>query len=163
MPPVKLLGLLVIYLFSVSALAVTGDREQPIKIEADKLEIDENRHISIYQGNVDMHQGSLHIQADKITLHFDPQNNLEWLEINGNPARFDQLNDQQQPINGSAINIHYFDQQSVIKLMGKARFQNNKDIIESEIITVNTETNALQAGDTNGKERVRMLIQPNKP
>ncbi|MDJ0881740.1 MAG: lipopolysaccharide transport periplasmic protein LptA [Gammaproteobacteria bacterium] len=146
-----------------SLVALTGDRDQPINIEADKLEIDENRQISIYQGNVRMQQGSLSIQADKIILHFDAQNDLEWLEINGNPAQFNQLNDERKPVSGTAQSMHYYDRESLLKLMGRARFKSDKDSIESENITVNTATNALQAGDQDGSERVRMLIQPKQP
>jgi len=155
--------LLCLWLFPLSLYALTDDRDQPINIEADKLKIDENDQISIYQGNVQMNQGSLRIKADKIILHFDPQNDLEWLEISGNPAEFNQLNDERKPISGTAGTMHYFDQKSILKLMGKARFSSDLDSIESENITVNTQTNALQAGDENGKERVRMLIQPKKP
>jgi len=163
MSPVKFATLLMMFLLPVSAVALTGDRDQPIKMEADKLDIDETLHISIYQGHVDMQQGSLHIKADKIILHFDQQNDLQWLEISGKPATFSQLNDQQQNVTGSALNIHYHDRDSTMKLMGNAHFQNHKDSIESETITVNTETNALQAGDHSGQGRVRMLIQPRKP
>ncbi len=107
-----------------------------------------------------MQQGSLRIKADKIVLHFDTQNDLEWLEINGSPAEFHQLNDEQKPISGTALNMQYYDRESLLKLMGNARFNSDQDSIESENITVNTATNALQAGDQNGGERVRMLIQP---
>lgn len=144
-------------------MALSSDSEQPISMEADNLEIDENRQVSIYQGHVKMRQGSLHIQADKIILHFDAHNNLQWLEISGQPATFNQLNDQQQTVSGSALTIHYHDSDSVMKLMGQARYQSHLDTLESETITLNTKTNALQAGDQNGKERVKMLIQPSKP
>jgi lipopolysaccharide export system protein LptA len=107
-----------------------------------------------------MTQGSLHIEADRIVLHFDTGNTLEWLEINGQPATFKQLNDQQQEVSGQALTIYYYDRESLMKLMGKAVFQNHLDTIRSETITINTRTNALQAGDNSNGGRVRMLIQP---
>lgn len=157
---VKISVLLLALCVSLPLLALGTDREKPINIEADKLEIDESRHISIYRGNVHLQQGSLQIEADSITLHFDQHNELQWLEIKGAPARFQQLNDQQQQLNGSALEINYHQAESLMEMHGDARFLSDKDSIESEQIRINTSTNALQAGDSEGKGRVRMLIQP---
>lgn len=140
--------------------ALSTDRNQPIDIEADKLDIDDARHISIYQGNVEMRQGSLHIRADKIIFHFTPQNDMERLEIEGSPAILNQLDDSNLPISGSAYKIIYTDNQLLLNLEGDARFRSNRDTIEGEWITVNTDTSALKAGSKKGENRVRMLIQP---
>lgn len=152
-------GVIVLLLSSV-AMSLTSDREQPINIEADTLEIDDSRHISIYQGNVDMRQGSLHIRAERIILHFDQNNNLQWLEISGSPAAFSLLNDNRQPMSGEARNIDYHQDKSLMKMRGDAVYRNDQDSIESDSITVNLDTDALQAGDQGGNGRVRMLIQP---
>lgn len=158
--PVKTLALLVALTCALPLVALTSDREQPINIEADKLEIDESRHISIYQGNVQMQQGSLQIQANRIILHFNADNELQWMEIKGKPARFQQLNDQQQQLNGSALNIDYHQAESLMEMRGNARFNSDQDSLESEHIRINTSNNVLEAGDADGKGRVRMLIQP---
>ena len=160
--PVKTLVTLAILALPPSLAALSSDREQPINIEADKLEIDEKRHVSIYQGNVSMQQGSLSIQSDRIILHFDEKNELQWLEIEGSPARFQQLNDQQQQISGSALNINYHQAESLMEMQGNAVFISDKDSIESDNIRINTSNNALQAGNADGNGRVRMLIQPKK-
>ena len=140
--------------------ALSSDKDQPINIEADQLEIDDSKHISIYRGNVDMRQGSLHIRANRIDFFFTEDNDLIRLEIQGKPATFNQLNDKQEPMQGSALNMVYFENESLLKLNGQARFQSNEDTIESETITINTESNALEAGNGEKKGRVRMLIQP---
>lgn len=152
--------LMLLCLFSQLALALPTDRDQPIQIEADKLEIDDSRHISVYQGNVSMQQGSLDIKADSIVFHFDADRNLQWLDISGSPATFNQLNARQQPVSGSALNMKYHENQSLLELNGNARFKSNEDTLESDSISINTQTEAMQAGDPQGKSRVRMLIQP---
>lgn len=152
--------LLLLALLPLSLLALSSDRDQPIHIEADKLQIDDNRNISIYQGNVAMQQGSLKIKAERIILHFDNSKNLQWIEITGSPATFNQLNAKQEPVFGSALKMNYYEAKSLMELTGEARFQSNQDIIESESISINTETDTMQAGDSQGKSRVRMLIQP---
>jgi lipopolysaccharide export system protein LptA len=159
MNPVKLLVVL-FCLIPISAAALTSDKEQPIQIEADRLDIDEARHISHYQGNVEMTQGSLNFSADSIIFHFDENNDLQWLQLEGQPAQFKQLNDDQTAVTGSALRMNYYQTKSLLELRGQARFQSVQDTIESESITINTNTDALQAGGEQGKGRVRMLIQP---
>jgi lipopolysaccharide export system protein LptA len=160
MTPVKPTLLLLLSLFAMQALALPSDRDQPIQIEADKLEIDDSKNISVYEGNVRMQQGSLDIKADRIILHFDTDRNLERLDITGTPAIFKQLNARKQPISGSAQQMEYYEQQSLLEMKGEARFKSENDTLESEAISINTETEAIQAGDPQGKSRVRMLIQP---
>ncbi len=142
------------------ASALSSDRNQPIDIVADSLQIDDSKHLSIYQGNVDMRQGSLHIKADRIELHFDENNDLLRLHITGAPATLKQLSDNNEPVSGSAREIVYSDNQLKLKLTGDARFVSNKDSIDSEWIIINTDTDAINAGSIEGKNRVRMQIQP---
>ncbi len=160
MNPVKLL-LVALILMPVSAVALTSDKNQPIKIEADRLEIEEAKHISHYQGNVQMTQGSLNLTADNIKFHFNENNDLQWIQAEGKPAHFKQLNDDETSASGSALRMNYYQPKSVLELLGQAKYQSVLDTIESESITINTDTNALQAGGKPGKDRVRMLIQPN--
>jgi len=151
-------------MYPLTAFALSTDRTQPIDIQADKLDIDEAQHISIYQGNVEMHQGSLHIVADKIVFYFDNDNNLQRLEIEGKPATLKQLNDRNQKVSGSARKIIYTDNQLLLNLEGDALFNSDRDTIEGDWISVNTDTEALKAGSKKGENRVRMLIQPkNQP
>lgn len=143
-----------------AALALSTDRDQPIHIEADLLEVDENARLSRYVGNVAMKQGSLEIQADQIVLHFDDSNNLQKMDITGNPAQLEQQSDNGNMISGSAQNMTYHEKDSLLEMRNNAEFRNGEDLVESDHITVNTETNALQAGNADEKQRVRMLIQP---
>ncbi|MCK4707294.1 MAG: lipopolysaccharide transport periplasmic protein LptA [Gammaproteobacteria bacterium] len=152
--------LFVLLCYPLIGLTLSTDRNQPIDIQADKLDINDKQHISIYQGHVVMRQGSLHIQADKITFHFNPQNDLQRLEIEGSPATLKQLNNKNEPVSGTAKKIIYTDDLLLLKLNGNARFMSNSDTIESEWITINTQTEALKAGGEKGDSRVRMLIQP---
>ncbi|MBC8210928.1 MAG: lipopolysaccharide transport periplasmic protein LptA [Gammaproteobacteria bacterium] len=146
--------------FPIYVNALSTDRAQAIDIQADKLDIDDAQHISIYQGNVEMHQGSLHIIADKIVFFFDSNNDLLRLEIEGSPASLKQLSDKNQKLTGSARKIIYTDNQLLLNLEGEARFNSDRDTIEGDWISVNTDTDALRAGSKKGENRVRMLIQP---
>ena len=51
-------------LLSTSAAALESDASQPIYVEADSVEINDGTGVSVYQGNVDVTQGSIHLTAD---------------------------------------------------------------------------------------------------
>jgi len=140
--------------------ALTSDGDQPIEVEADSLEVRESEHISIYLGNVKMVQGSLEISSDRMVIRFNDANDLQFIEMTGTPAKFRQLDDDQQEMLGQATQIDYSESESILVLRGSAHFSRGGDIIESELIRVNTENNHIEAGSSESDERVKMLIQP---
>ena len=140
------------------ALATDGD--QPIEIEADELEVRELERISIYLGNVNLVQGSLEINADRVVLHFNEVNELILMEMTGTPATLRQLDDNQQVMWGEAKQIDYTQSKSLLILRDSARLSHAGDTIESDLIRINTLNNSLQAGSIESEQRVKMLIQP---
>jgi lipopolysaccharide export system protein LptA len=140
--------------------ALATDREQPIEIEADELEVRELERVSIYLGNVVLVQGSLEINADRLVIHFNEANELTLMEMTGNPATLRQLDDNQQELWGEAMRIDYTQSKSLLELRDSALIKQAGDVVESELIRINTETSSLQAGGTDSDERVKMLIQP---
>ncbi len=156
---VKIVALLVL-LFPAQLRALASDGDQPIEVEADSLEIREAENISIYEGNVNLVQGSLQISCERMVIHFNNANELQLIEMTGDPARFRQLDDDQQEMLGQAKQIDYTEAQSVLELRGTARFSHAGDIIESDLIRVDTESNGIQAGSSESDRRVKMLIKP---
>ena len=151
---------LLLLLFPGQLWALASDGDQPIEVEADSLEVRESEQISIYQGNVELVQGSLQISCERLVIRFNADNELQVIEMTGAPARFRQLDDDQKEMLGEAAQIDYTESESLLVLRGSARFSHAGDIIESEMIRVNTESNSIQAGSSESDERVKMLIQP---
>jgi lipopolysaccharide export system protein LptA len=156
---VKLTALLLL-LLPGQLWALATDREQPIEIEADELEVRELERVSIYLGNVVLVQGSLEINADRLVIHFNEANELTLMEMTGKPATLRQLDDNQQELWGEAMRIDYTQSKSLLELRESALIKHAGDVVESELIRINTETSSLQAGGTESDERVKMLIQP---
>ena len=142
--------------------ALDADREQPIEVEADSLEVREQENVSIYQGNVKLKQGSLEISSDRLVIHFNDNSDLVLMEMTGNPARLRQLDNEQREMRGQARQINYLESESLLELIEEARFTHAGDTIESTLIRINTEDNNIQAGSSDADERVKMLIQPRK-
>ena len=152
--------ILLFLLMPSSLLALSTDQSQPIKVEADSLEIKDAENISIYSGDVRLDQGSLALRADRLVIHFNDQNELTLMELTGSPATFRQLNDEQQEMIGQADRLEYREAESTLILLGNAKFIHVGDTIESNMIRINTDNQSIQAGSLNSDDRVKMLILP---
>ncbi len=140
--------------------ALPGDSEQPIEVEADRLEVRDEDNLSIYQGNVRLLQGSLEITSDRLVIHFNDQRELVLMEMTGSPARFRQLDDERREMLGEAQQINYTEPESMLELLRSARFSHAGDTIEGERIRIDTERYSIEAGGEDDEQRVKMLIQP---
>ncbi len=151
---------LLLFVLSFNAFALKTDRDQPIDITADHLEMDDGKKISTYTGNVTLKQGSLNITASSLILYFDDANELDYMEMTGNPARLKQLSDEKKVMLGSAKNIIYRDKEALLTLSRDATFSSDKEIITSHFIEVNTNNDRIKAGKSDKKHRVHIKIQP---
>ena len=86
-------------------LALPDDREQPIHISADEALRDEKQGVTVYSGNVQMNQGSMHIEADRVTIyHVDAD--ADKIVARGRPAKMRQRPDLEKgPVHASALTI----------------------------------------------------------
>ena len=145
---------------SLSAVALEGDRDQPIEVEADTLEIRDDENISIYSGNVSLVQGSMQLRSDKMVIHFNDVNEIQLMEMTGKPATFRQLDQDNKEILGQADRLDYHEPKSLLVFSGNARLDNNGNTIEGSSIQINTETDRIDAKSEKADERVRVVIQP---
>ena len=110
------------------------DREQPIRITADQAIRDEKQGFTVYSGNVQMDQGSLHIDADKITIYHN-QEDASRVVAEGTPARM-----QQQPepdegmVKAQANKIEYFKFEDRALLTENAQIQQDGSTVTGETI-----------------------------
>ena len=52
--------------------AIQADTDQPIEINADSLEVQQDNNLAIFTGNVDAAQGRIRLRADRLTVHYRP-------------------------------------------------------------------------------------------
>lgn len=149
--------------YSTLAYSKSEDSQQPIYVEADSLEIRDSDNISIYTGNVKFTQGSLEIHADRLTLYFNDNKVLTLMKMAGSPATFRQLNDSDMEITGEALEMEYRESESTLLLLDNAKLTQGTNIIESNKINLNIDSNSIEAGSPEPDNRVRMLIQPKQP
>ncbi len=142
------------------AHALRSDADQPIHIEGDDAEIDQNNETIVYTGSVEVVQGTLRVKGDKMVVKVKG-NQVERITTIGSPARYEQeLEDDQGNVNAHADSIIYHTAEERIYLNGKATLAQKGNELRGESIrydVVNGKVDA-SAGDTSG--RVSMKLDP---
>ncbi len=141
------------------ATALQSDKDQPIYIEADSVDIDDRSGISIYKGNVELTQGSIIIKADKVTVT-QRQNETDQIEAIGQPVTFQQdTEDGKGTIKGRAKKAEYSANSETIDMIGDAVLTQGQDTFKSDRITYDRARAVVKAGaSAKGKERVKVTI-----
>lgn len=148
--------------------ALPSDREQPIEIEADHAQIDDQQGITQYKGKAILTQGSLRIEGDIITFYYDKDKQLTKVVIQGKFATFKQTQKVgEKPIRARALKIEYHAKAEKIYLLGKGHVWQNDSEFSGNRIEYDMAKNIVNAsggtsaGATPKKgERIHIIIQP---
>ena len=146
-----------------SAHALSSDKNQPLNIDADSVEIDDKAGVSVYTGNVTATQGTLVLDADIVTI-YSPKRELDKVVAEGNPARYKQRPDNKdEDVRAKAQRMEYYaDKEKLILLEGGHLWQ-GLDEFSGNRIEYDTRRDVVNASmSSTGKERVRIVIQPRK-
>lgn len=152
------------FIFVSFALASTNDTQQPITIEANHAELDEQKGISIYTGNVILQQGGIKITADKLTVHLN-NGNLQHITIEGDPVHFSQQRDDLENITGTSLRMEYDAERKRFLLIDSAELLQGKNRFSGQRIQFDPEKEKVIATGSTGEsgkstQRVQITIQP---
>lgn len=143
------------------ATALTSDREQPIRIEADSMSIDESKGVSIYQGRVSYVQGTIKMTADKVFVYTNG-GEFSRFEAHGERVHYQQvLDDDKGELQAKARVIDYHAAREHILLKGNAHVKRGEDEFSGSHIEYDAQQDIVNARATDGgNERVQVIIQP---
>ena len=81
------------------AFADSSDSDQPIQIYSDQFEGDDVNQTAVYEGNVSVHQGTMEIHGNRLTLSIDPQGyrHAVMTPLKGKLVNFKQRRDPTKP------------------------------------------------------------------
>ncbi|BCK86573.1 lipopolysaccharide export system protein LptA [Sideroxyarcus emersonii] len=146
--------------------AENADRSKPIHLESDRVLIDDAKQISIFEGKVELTQGTLHIMAEKIVMTQDKQGNRH-CTATGNLASFRQKHEgTDEYMEGYGERIEYDTLAETIDFFGQAKVKRAQDEVEGDHISYSTRTEIFQGSsdpahaDSSEKGRVHAVIQP---
>lgn len=164
------LALVAIALGAVSmvAHAEQADRDQPVNIEADRVEIDDQKKEAVFEGNVILTQGTLMLKADRIIVDQDETGFQSGIAF-GNPAYFRQKREGFEDfIEGEAQRLEYKGAEEKVELFVNAKLKRGGDEVRGNYISYNALTEFFEVmgkepgstaeGSSGG--RVRAIIQP---
>lgn len=151
------------------ALAEQADRNQPVNLEADRISIDDARKVHVFEGNVRLSQGSLRIEAARITVSQD-QAGFQRGTAEGQPARFQQKREGRDDlVSGEARRIDYDARLEKVEFVGSAIVRSGPDEIRGDYIGYDAreeryfaEARPDAGTGAAGSGRVRATIQPRR-
>jgi lipopolysaccharide export system protein LptA len=145
--------------------AENADRERPIHLESDIVVVDNVNQTSVFEGKVELIQGTLRILAEKIVLTQDKEG-YKHCTATGKLASFRQKQEGSNDyMEGYGERIEYDTRTETVDFFGQARIKREGDDVRGDHITYNTKTEVFQvSGDTNNADspnqgRAHAMIQ----
>ncbi|UCD70398.1 MAG: lipopolysaccharide transport periplasmic protein LptA [Betaproteobacteria bacterium] len=152
------------------AQAELADRDKPVNIEADQVEIDDQKKEAVFVGGVVLTQGTLMLKAERIVVNQDKSGFQSGVAYGrpGKPAYFRQKREGYEDyIEGEAERLEYHGQQEKVELFINAKLTRGGDEVRGNYISYSALTEFFevmgdQPGATSGSSggRVRAIIQP---
>jgi lipopolysaccharide export system protein LptA len=116
------------------SLALPDDRSRAIEISANRAVRDERRGFTLYSGDVVLTQGSLRIEADRLTIFHDREA-ADRIVAEGTPAQMQQQPEvDQEPVTARAGRITYFKSSERVLLSEAASIEQSGAVVTGETI-----------------------------
>jgi lipopolysaccharide export system protein LptA len=101
------------------ALAAENDRQQPVHLHADRIDIDQKKGLSLYRGHVVFSQGTLRLTAARAEVQ-NRANALETVTAEGKPVTFRHRPEgQKEYVEGKARRAKYYALAQRLELYGE--------------------------------------------
>lgn len=157
--------LIILFLvLSTPAWALDNDREQPIKLRSNSLQHDEQTGRSIYQGDVEIKQGSMIIRGDRVEVISNKGVFIK-ATVTGQPAFMQQTQNNGELAQATASLMIYHKQKQEIFMQGNAEAKQGANEFRAAEMFYDLERELInaKADENNGSEgRVEIIFQPEK-
>ena len=154
------LSLFALTLAAPNVYALSSDSEQPVYIDSDSQQLDMKSNQVTFLGDVNLKQGSININADKIIVTRNAVNGeIEEIQGFGKPATFSQLTDDGKTLYGEADDLHYQLVADRLIMTKNAMLSQDGSIIRGSKITYQIGSKKLVA-DSGENKRVSTVLQP---
>jgi lipopolysaccharide export system protein LptA len=163
--PLLLVGLTLVPAAPLSALS--SDRNKPVTITADRMQADEHKGTSHYQGDVFLKQGSLEIHSDELVVHVK-NGEVQKIIVTGSPATLQQQPDDREMVYSEARRMEYDTRSGQLLLIDDAHVKQGSNRFSGARIDYDTRNSIVAANrdNTDSREspdddgRVRAIIEP---
>ena len=148
-----------------AAQAAKADREAPTKIDADRLDHDDKKLVTVFSGNVSLTRGSLIIRGDRLELRQQPDGTSQGV-VTGQPARFRQKREGvDEWMVGESLQIDYDSKTEIAILseqavMRRLAGESAMDQVAGDRVVYNNVTEVYGVEVRPGQTRARMTLMP---
>lgn len=150
----------------VPAHAERADRDKPVNLESDRMNADDVKKTSVFEGRVVLTQGTMVIRADRLTVRQDNQG-FQFGTAVGNLATFRQKREGfEEIIEGEAERIEYDSRAERVEFFNRARLRRDcGDDVLGNFISYDAKTEQFSVQSdmgaaANKDDRVRAIIMP---
>jgi lipopolysaccharide export system protein LptA len=152
------------------ATAEKADKDKPVNVEADRLTVDDNRQVSVFEGRVVVTQGTMQIRGDRVVVRQDADG-FQFGTATGNLATFRQKREGvDEWVDGEAERIEYDGKKEFVEFFNRAKLRRDLDETRGNYIAYDSKTEFFRvqsakdvpvAGNTAQQgARVRAVLQP---
>ena len=148
----------------VFPLASSGsdDRDQPVVIQADEVDMDLKSGLRLYRGNVSVTKGSIRILADQIEMTFSNEQ-LALALATGQPAVFRQRPaGKSHDVVGKGESIEMDEVNNLVTLRGGASLKQQQDTVYGETIVYDLRSGKLRVRG-NSNSVTQTILAPKTP
>ena len=155
-------------LSALPAHAERADRDKPVNLEADRVNVDDAKQMATFEGNVILTQGTLVIRGDRMVVQQDADGFKNGVAY-GNLASFRQKREgYDEYIDGFAERIEYDSKAEKLQMFNRAYLKKSNDDVRGNYISYDAATEFFRvigggkqaATPGNPEGRVRAVIQP---
>jgi len=158
MPRRALLLLPALLAVPLCALGAENERQLPVHLRADRIDVDQKKGLSLYRGNVIFSQGTLRLTAARADVQ-NRGNLVETVTAEGKPATFRHRPEgQTEFIEGRANRAVYHALAQRADLYGEVQVQRGRDLFRSAVLHYGIENRSLIAEGESGRRVYAALV-----
>lgn len=162
-------GLLILS-FAPLCQAEKADRSKPVNLEADRATVDDINKVHVFEGNVNLSQGTLLIKSDKLVVKQDAEGYQSGVAT-ANPGKLAYFrvkrDGKDEYVEGEAERIEHDAKTDITRFFNRAWVKNGDDEVRGQFILYDglkeqySVTNGPGGSVVSGRDsRVRAVIQP---
>lgn len=158
--PTRLLPLLYLLSFGMSAMALESDRQKPLEINANATDGTLGDGITTMRGDVEIRQGTLRITADEAEVK-KADGRVQSVTFKGRPAYLEQEIEEQGLVKATAATIDYQVATGIVTLTGNADVQHPQYQISGDVLTYDLKAQHFEGSSAeNGNGRIHIRLDP---
>ncbi len=162
---IKILVFTLLLMVNPWAMALESDADQPVHIDSNTATYNNKTGTSIYTGNVETTQGSLHIKSKKLVV-FMKDGEIDKMVFTGKPAKFRQLpGEGKEEIHGEGLTGEYYPKTNKLILIEQAVVSQGASRSASRLIIYDSKNALIKAGEkSSDSKRVHSVfkVKPKK-